>query len=1391
MEQDKRSTHQARLSIGARPALRRTEIARLLNPNHGGTRCGWGLLLLLVSYPCVYAAPQGGKIVAGQGDISQPSVTTTVVKQATPRMAIDWQQFNIAEQEQVRFEQPSADAAVLNRIHDQRPSEILGSVQANGRVFLINPNGLLFGANAQVNVGALVASSLDLSSQAFMEGESRLQALDGEPTGMIINQGLLRAAAGGSISLVGAGVINQGTIEAYQGSVNLAAGRVATVAFDSDGLVRFQIDEGLLENATELSAAVTNQGVINAAGGQVLLSGHATQQVFDSAVNNEGVIRAGKIEQQGGVIRLVGVGAGVTNSGELDVSSATQATGGRVELSGSAVEHGGAILADSSLGRGGSVTLAADGAAVLQQGSRIVATGQQGGDVTLTGERVGLFADAQIDASGELAGGTVLIGGDLQGQGALPTARQTVVDKDVKIRADARLQGDAGKVIVWSDELTQYHGSIDISGGALDGAGGFAEVSGKQRLNFFGTVDASAPHGNLGTVLLDPKNIIIENAGVGVETDTVNFSDAADPGATDTRFDGDDLAALDANVVLQANNDITVNEAIPKTPGVGRTLTLQAGRSVLINANIATESGDVTIVANETVANGVVDGERDAGAAQITMADGITISAGNANINITMSTGAGLTNSTSGDITLEDLTTTGNITVTNNGTTANSDILSTSAGHRVRGNNVTLTTTSSNGAIGTSGSPVETSVSAGFTANAANGAGSMYIEEGGALLILSMDAGSGDISLGAGGQITEAAGQDTVVDITTDELRITGAAGVGTATLDALNLDVTSLRVDTSSSHLFFSDKENGLALRTVNANGNHLSIVALLGDITDDTSVLTANNLTLQASAGGVGIGGAINTTTAGTMTLTSGGAGSAGNITLAEANAIATSNVTLSTAGTAQTISLTTPGSITVDGNVGNSTDNLVLTTTGSNFVDGGATLTANDLTLTASNTNAVIGATGASAIDTAVSGSISATASSGTGGVFINNTGALNVASINAATGNVELAATGAITDSAGNDSVVDITANALTIASAAGVGSAALDALNASVDSLAITTSSADVFMTNAKDLALGTLNANANDLTLQVSGDITDNTSALTAATLSLTANGAGSTIGADGSAININLSAGLTASATSGAGGVYIDDAGAMLVTSIDAGSGDVKLTAGGVITDTAGDDTSTDITANNLTIASAAGLGVSASNSLNLDVNGLILTSSSADVYLTDASDLALGTINANANDLTIQALAGNLTDATSVLTAQDATLSVAGANAAIGADGVGININLSGSLTANAASGSGGVYIDAAGAMVVASIDAGSGVVKLDALGSITDAAGVDSVTDITANSLQVVSAAGLGASATDSLNLDVSDLSVASASGDVFLTNALALGVGTLNANANLCW
>ena len=198
----------------------------------------------------VWAAPVGEQVVGGQASVSRTGANT-LVTQSSDRAAINWQSFSIGEGETVRFAQPSASSVALNRVLGQNPSQILGSLSANGQVFLVNPNGVLFGQGARVDVGGLVASTLGISNSDFLAGRYRF-GTDGVTggTAQVTNVGSI-IANGGYVALIGPQVKNSGSITAASGSVALAAGEQVTLNLNGNKLISLTVDKGALNTLAD------------------------------------------------------------------------------------------------------------------------------------------------------------------------------------------------------------------------------------------------------------------------------------------------------------------------------------------------------------------------------------------------------------------------------------------------------------------------------------------------------------------------------------------------------------------------------------------------------------------------------------------------------------------------------------------------------------------------------------------------------------------------------------------------------------------------------------------------------------------------------------------------------------------------------------------------------------------------------------------------------------------------------------------------------------------------------------------------------------------------------------------------------------------------------------
>ncbi len=308
-----------------------------------------GVMLLAATLPAAGFAtdlPGGGQITAGSGQLNYSQNALTVT-QSSQKMIIDWNSFSIAPGSQVQFIQPSATAAALNRVTGSDASVIQGQLSANGQVFLVNPNGVLFTASSQVHVGSLVASTLAISNSDFLNGK---YLFSGSSDKAVRNEGSIHAAPGGMVSMIAAKIENTGSITADGGQVLLGAG--ATVTLDLGMQLKLHVDREALD------ALITNGGAIRADGGLVLLTAKAASDLMATAINNTGSIRARTLSTgEKGEIYLLGDMAKnhIAVGGTLDASAPNGGDGGFIETSAASVETGAGlnVNAGAASGKGG------------------------------------------------------------------------------------------------------------------------------------------------------------------------------------------------------------------------------------------------------------------------------------------------------------------------------------------------------------------------------------------------------------------------------------------------------------------------------------------------------------------------------------------------------------------------------------------------------------------------------------------------------------------------------------------------------------------------------------------------------------------------------------------------------------------------------------------------------------------------------------------------------------------------------------------------------------------------------------------------------------------------------------------------------------------------------
>ncbi|QDY70936.1 MBG domain-containing protein [Qingshengfaniella alkalisoli] len=491
--------------------------------------------------------PKGGSVAHGKVNIGAAQSGRMAIKQSSDKAIINWQGFSIGKGNRVDISQPGRGSTMLNRVTGSTPSTIAGQLNANGQVYLVNPNGIAITRSGTIRTGAFVGSTLNISDEDFVNGQARFRG-NGR-SAAVSNGGVIEIGRGGYAALVGGKVSNSGVVSVPMGRIGLGAGERATLDLSGDGFLQVSLPS---ENGDD-GALVSNSGRLSADGGRVELRAAAARNAARQAINMSGVVEARTVSGRNGHVILGG-------------------SGGRVAVSGTIDARAPEVLASPAPIRraiGGSVDVT-------------------GTEITLTG--------AKINVSGVSGGGQVRIGGDFQGGPALPAAENTIVDGATLIRSDATQSGDGGRVIIWADGRTDFAGHVSAKGGASAGDGGFVEVSGKAKLAFSGDVVTTAAKGRTGTLLLDPYNVIITDEG---ETDPAYDDNDYYPGGEDSIVNSDDLVDLleSTNITIWTDNDsqgnqlgdITVDSELSWASA--NYLELVAENNIIINDEITAPSG--------------------------------------------------------------------------------------------------------------------------------------------------------------------------------------------------------------------------------------------------------------------------------------------------------------------------------------------------------------------------------------------------------------------------------------------------------------------------------------------------------------------------------------------------------------------------------------------------------------------------------------------------------------------------------------------------------------------------------------------------------------------------------------------------------------------------------
>lgn len=507
--------------------------------------------LVPLGLPLAHADPLGAQVVSGSASVQGQGTASVTVTQATDKAIINWNSFNIGSGEKTQFIQPTSSSVALNRVTGGLgPSQIFGSLTANGRLFVVNPDGILIGSGAKIDTAGFLATTHDIANADFMAGRYNF-SISGNPTASVVNQGTITAQSGGFAALVAPGVRNTGAIAARLGKVALAVGNGFSLDLYGDQLITLGVSDSIaatvkdVSTGQSLSSLVSNEGKLKANGGVVQLSAVAARRIVDSVINTKGVIEANTIGKHNGMIVL---GAATAKTKPADAPTQTVSVSGTLSAAGKR-------------------------------------EGRTGGTVQVTGENI-VLAGATVDASGQAGGGTVLIGGDTGGgnpdqasvgiakakleSSSVPTASAVRADATTIIDVSAKDTGDGGKAVVWSDGLTAFNGTIAARAGARGGNGGFVETSGNSVEIAGARISALAPRGTAGLWLIDPYDLLIDstaasviNASLATSNVTVETAAAGYSGPGTVSAGSGDIAVgasinwnTDTTLTLSAYHDI-------------------------------------------------------------------------------------------------------------------------------------------------------------------------------------------------------------------------------------------------------------------------------------------------------------------------------------------------------------------------------------------------------------------------------------------------------------------------------------------------------------------------------------------------------------------------------------------------------------------------------------------------------------------------------------------------------------------------------------------------------------------------------------------------------------------------------------------------------------------
>ena len=758
-------------------------------------------------------------------------------------------------------------------------SQIFGRISSNGQVFISNPNGVLFGSTARVEVGGLFATTLSTNDNDFMSGAARIPWTNNGASGAVTNHGEIITATGYA-ALAGPQVRNDGVIVANSGKVALAAGDRVSLDIIGDGLLSISVDQAAF------NASVINTGTLQADGGTVMLKASSANALLDTVINTSGIVRANSLVAVNGEIILDGGGA-------VQVAGTVEAIGGAINVS-----------ADSSLNVGSTVccvpTQVTAGTQTIEAGSITVGGGAS--VTTTSGSQTVTTPGTLLVRGGVLSGGVGLFH---NGSG-----EQRISAGNLELRGGsgtntgAFINSNAG-----GDQVVTVLGALTITGGA-SGTGNRAGLvsTGAQTIN--GNPDIVLTGGSGGGSGNASNNVFIQATGPDTKPQTINARSIRLNAGTGT----DASATLNAaRQVINTIGDVSVfgsggaggsNGA--RIGGIGGTtlgptnLTLNVGGNLLVHGGrvngASLGSSGASTQANTITVNaaGNITLESEGAGARIGSSNQAGATPGNISVTAgeSLELGSGTAVRANGPITLtaESLTNAG--TITNGGGTANANMIFIADAFNLAGGAITAgnagvflrprTGTNSfgieaAGATTLSNADIASVDTANFlvfgSGTGTNFTGNVLFGENAQVnggtknlaFIRSLSPG-GTVTIGAHGLVTTgdvilSAGGGSIASnggrVVGDEMQLRATQGIGT-TGARVHTDANALTLGTAGGA--FVSEANGVTLRNIvlNVGGN-----TALNTTTNGTGTLDLD------------VAGTLNVTAAGTLdaTVTSSG--------------------------------------------------------------------------------------------------------------------------------------------------------------------------------------------------------------------------------------------------------------------------------------------------------------------------------------------------------------------------------------------------------------------------------------------------------------------------------------------------------------------------------------